>query len=106
MASKNIKALIKIASNDFIDGVIFVSLADLRDHNLVIPILAQTLRVPESSDLTFSQQIINYLENKNLLLVLDNFEQVLQAAPQIVPFLSQVTLGSWLGLLLCLTVPC
>lgn len=67
--------------DDFIDGVYFVPLAHIGDHALVISIIAQTLALREVSDRTILDQLEDYLQDKQLLLVLDNFEQVVQAAP-------------------------
>jgi len=83
---------LKVANDlvdEFDDGVFFVSLADIRDHNLIIPIIAQVLNIHEIGVQTSMQQIIECLENKKALLVVDNFEQVIQAAPQISPLLTQ-----------------
>jgi predicted ATPase len=63
----------------FADGVFFVHLATITDPNLVIAAIGQTLHVRET--------VQDYLHNKEMLLVLDNFEQVVAAAPQIADLL-------------------
>ena len=73
--------------SDFEDGVFFVALAALRDSALVIPAIAQTLGVAETADQPLSQSLTDHLKNRELLLVLDNFEQVVEAAPSIADLL-------------------
>jgi len=73
--------------SDGFDDVFFVSLADIKDYNLVVPTIAQTLKIPEISGQTLMQQLIDFLANKKALLVLDNFEQVLNASPNIISLL-------------------
>lgn len=65
----------------FPDGVYFVSLAPIREAHLVLPTVAQTLGVREAPNTTVLQSLQAYLQDKTLLLVLDNFEQVIVAAP-------------------------
>jgi predicted ATPase len=62
---------------EFPDGVWFVSLASLGKPELVEPAIAQTLGVKEP------QTIEHYLEHKQALLLLDNFEHLLEAAPRL-----------------------
>jgi len=64
----------------FQDGVFFVSLAPIRDPELVLPTLAQTLALREVPGEPISKTLASYLAEKQTLLVLDNFEQVLDAA--------------------------
>ncbi len=61
------------------DGVVFVSLALLRDPHLVIGAIARSLGLPERS----LEQVQYFLYNRRLLLILDNFEQVGSAAAEI-----------------------
>lgn len=60
---------------DFKGGVFWVGLAGLRQSSLVLPTIAQTLGARE--DLT------GYIEERQMLLLLDNFEQVIDAAPEL-----------------------
>src|SRR5919107_568219 len=66
---------------EFEDGVFFVALATISDPTLVVPTVAQALGVRESGDRPLTEGVRDYLKDKRLLLVLDNFEQVLEAAP-------------------------
>jgi NB-ARC domain len=65
---------------EFEDGVFFVSLAALTDPTLVVSTVAKALGVRESVNQPLIEGIKVFLEDKRLLLVLDNFEQVLEAA--------------------------
>lgn len=65
----------------FTDGVFFVALAPIRDPLLVIPTLAQTLGIKDSGSQPLLEAVTSYIRDKQLLLVIDNFEQVLPAAP-------------------------
>jgi predicted ATPase/DNA-binding CsgD family transcriptional regulator len=66
---------------EFVDGVHFVSLAPIRDPALVIPTIAYSIGLIESS----SQPVLALLKlsqcDKHRLLALDNFEHVIEAAP-------------------------
>jgi predicted ATPase/transcriptional regulator with XRE-family HTH domain len=64
----------------FRDGAAFVDLAAIRDATLVPSLIAQELRLREQIDIPLEQQIRVYLYDKHILLVLDNFEHVSDAA--------------------------
>jgi predicted ATPase len=65
----------------FKGGVFFVVLAAITDPELVASAIAKPLGVQESADLTLTEALKYYLRGKELLLLLDNFEQVLEASP-------------------------
>jgi predicted ATPase len=65
----------------FVDGVYFVSLAPIREPELVCAVIAQVLGVREAAGRPLQESLQDYLREKQLLLVLDNFEQVVAAAP-------------------------
>jgi predicted ATPase/class 3 adenylate cyclase len=69
----------------FGDGVFFVPLATTTDPELVLPAVAQTLGVTN----TGIQTLEAYLAEKELLLVLDNLEQILDAAPRLAELCGQ-----------------
>jgi predicted ATPase/class 3 adenylate cyclase len=69
--------------DEFPDGVFFVSLAPVRDWELVAPTIARTLGLREQPGETVLETLDGYLAGKEVLLVLDNFEQVLAAAPAV-----------------------
>lgn len=64
----------------FKDGIFLVPLAALHDAKLVVSTVATTLNIRESNALSVIDLIKIRLQNKNILLVLDNFEQVLTAS--------------------------
>ncbi|GCE15933.1 LuxR C-terminal-related transcriptional regulator [Tengunoibacter tsumagoiensis] len=66
--------------NDFSAGVTFVSLASITEIELVLPTIAQVLGIKERPKQTQEERVLDFLHNKELLLVLDNFEQVAYAA--------------------------
>src|SRR5579863_6390051 len=66
----------------FVDGVCFVQLASIRDPELVMLTIAQELGIPVGTQ-PIIEQVKFALPDKHLLLVLDNFEQVVAAAPQV-----------------------
>src|SRR2546430_7339814 len=67
--------------NDFPDGIYLVLLATISDPDLVVPTIAQTLGVKEVGTRSLIELLKAHLQNKHLLLLMDNFEQVLSAAP-------------------------
>jgi Predicted ATPase len=68
---------------DFTDGVFFVDLAAIRDPQLVIPAIAKPLGIADGGGRPVEEALTDHLQRKDLLLVIDNFEQVLAAAPLI-----------------------
>ncbi len=73
----------------FVDGVYFVSLAPISDPDLVSATIAQTLSVRESAGRSMQESLQEYLRDKQLLLVLDNFEQILPAASVVSSLLTE-----------------
>ena len=67
------------ATRLFPDGAVFVTLASLSDFTFVLPTVAQSLGLREAG----GEILRGYLRDKQLLLVLDNFEHVLEAAPEV-----------------------
>jgi predicted ATPase len=65
-----------------------VALAPIRDAELVASSIAGPLGVRESADRTLTETLKEHLRDKELLLLLDNFEQVLDAAPVVGELLS------------------
>jgi predicted ATPase/class 3 adenylate cyclase len=75
--------------DDFSDGVFFVDLAPLTDATLVAAAIAQVLEVRASPGQSVAESIIAYLRDRALLLVLDNFEHVVAAAPLVADLLGR-----------------
>lgn len=65
----------------FTDGVAFVPLAPITDPDLVGPTMAHALQVQERGDRPIAPLLVEALRDRHLLLILDNFEQVVEAAP-------------------------
>ncbi len=75
-------------SDAFPDGVFFVNLAPISDPELVVPTIVQTLDVKEIADQPPLGLLKAFLYEKRLLLLLDNFEQVVDAAVYVAELLS------------------
>ena len=69
--------------DDFEDGVFFVGLAGIAEPSLVVSTIAQALGVKEAGGLSPQESLERFLQDRELLLVLDNLEHLLDAAPQI-----------------------
>ncbi len=66
---------------DFADGVFFVPLAPISDPALVAPTIAQTLGLIQADQRPPHERLIEGIADRQILIVLDNFEQVIEAAP-------------------------
>jgi non-specific serine/threonine protein kinase len=75
--------VLEAARQEFGDRVAFVPLAPIRDPELVLPTIAQTLGVRETRDRSHAADIARVLGGEPFFLVLDNVEQVVTAAPEI-----------------------
>jgi predicted ATPase/class 3 adenylate cyclase len=73
---------------DFEDGVFFVELAAIADPALYFSEVGGALGVRESGETPLSDLLKEYLSRRELLLLLDNFEQLLEAAPLVREILS------------------
>jgi predicted ATPase/DNA-binding CsgD family transcriptional regulator len=74
--------------NDYPDGVCFVPLATISDPELVVPTIAQALGIKEAGEQPVANLLQASLQDKRLLLLLDNFEQVTAAAPRLADLLA------------------
>ena len=82
------EALSASSAQDFADGIFFISLAPISDPTLIIPTIAQILGVTESPNRLLLDTLKDFLRNKQTLLLLDNFEQIVSAAPLLSELLS------------------
>jgi len=73
----------------FPDGTWFVSLAPISDPDLVIPTISQVLGLSEARDQTPLEHLKNALQEKKMLLLLDNFEQVVSSATSVADLLAR-----------------
>ncbi|TYL52706.1 DUF4062 domain-containing protein [Agromyces mariniharenae] len=67
----------------FPDGVVFVDLAPVLDVGLVIAAVANALGIRDTGDRPLAEKLAGALGRRRLLLVLDNVEQVVDAAPEL-----------------------
>jgi transcriptional regulator with XRE-family HTH domain len=71
----------------FADGVVFVSLAPLSEPGPVLTTVARALGVTEGGGQPLQNVLATFLRHKHLLLVVDNFEHVAAAAPELAALL-------------------
>ena len=74
-------ATVSALIDDYEDGVCSVSLAPVVDPDQVIPTIVKTFGLWEGGERPLLEQLLDYLRDKHLLLLLDNFEQIIAAAP-------------------------
>jgi predicted ATPase/class 3 adenylate cyclase len=74
--------------DEFPSGVFFVPLAPIRDPALVLPAISQILALREVPGEELAETLTAYLEQKQMLLVVDNLEQVVEAASDLVRLLA------------------
>jgi predicted ATPase/class 3 adenylate cyclase len=72
----------------FVGGVYFVSLAPITDPSLVLPTIAQVLGIRDGAGQTQALRMVEMLRRRPVLLILDNFEQVIEAADQMADLLA------------------
>jgi predicted ATPase/DNA-binding XRE family transcriptional regulator len=69
---------------DFPDGVFFVALAPLSDSTLIASTIAHTLSYVEAKNLSANEQLMNGIRDRQMLLVLDNCEHLIEEISSIV----------------------
>jgi predicted ATPase/class 3 adenylate cyclase len=69
------------AADRFADGVFFVALEPVRERSLVAPTIGAVFGLVETPGTSAEAQLAAHLANREVLLVLDNFEQVVDAGP-------------------------
>jgi predicted ATPase/DNA-binding XRE family transcriptional regulator len=82
---------VRDAAGLFPDGVAFVALASVGNASLVVPTICRTLGLRETAGKDPREVLRVYVRDKKLLLVLDNFEHVLEAAPEVAGLLEAST---------------
>jgi predicted ATPase/class 3 adenylate cyclase len=75
-------------ADDYEDGVFFVPIAAITDPTLVAPTIARVLGLSEGGAQPLEELLEGYLRDRQTLLLLDNLEQVLEAAPIVERLLS------------------
>lgn len=71
------------------DGALFVPLAAVSDPTLLAATLLSALKLPDGSSKPPQTQLVEVLRRKEMLLVLDNFEQIIAAAPLVAELLAE-----------------
>jgi predicted ATPase/class 3 adenylate cyclase/DNA-binding CsgD family transcriptional regulator len=74
--------------DSFADGVFFVDLASISDPELVMPAIAQILGISAMAGWSWLKRLEEMLWQRQMLLLLDNFEQVVSAAVQVADLLA------------------
>ncbi|HEX5415815.1 MAG TPA: AAA family ATPase, partial [Chloroflexota bacterium] len=74
--------------DSFPDGVVFVSLGAVREDAAVIPAIVHALGLEAVPGLSLEDRLIEGLRDRHLLLILDNFEQIVGAGPSLVALLA------------------
>ena len=74
-------AAARAVADQFADGAAFVSLEALTDTDLIRQAVAQQLHIPTPPSQTLDETLLAFFVPRNLLLVVDNVEQLLLAAP-------------------------
>lgn len=76
-------------TNEFNDGVHLVALAALRDASLMLPTIVQSVGLRESAGESPFEGLVNFLRDKEMLLILDNFEGLLEAGGVVADLLGE-----------------
>ncbi len=74
-------------TGDYLNGIFFVPLAALAEPALLVTAVANSLNFPFSGKVPLKDQLLNHLRSLELLLVLDNFEHLLEGADLVVEIL-------------------
>ncbi|MFL7839524.1 MAG: ATP-binding protein [Candidatus Promineifilaceae bacterium] len=77
--------------NKYEHGVHFVSLADIESYAHIFTSIAAILDLPIQDECTLKDQILDYLCNKHMLLILDNFEQFTEEKALLAEMLANTT---------------
>jgi len=84
-------ALAAEVAGDYPDGVYFVPLAPVRDPGLVPSTIAQSLGLQDARDRPLMDHLVSQLRDRQVLLVLDNFEHLLAGAPAVARLLRETS---------------
>ena len=82
-------ALAAAVAGDYPDGVYFVPLAPVRDPGLVPSTIAQSIGLQDARDRPLMEHLVSQLRERQLLIVLDNFEHLLDGAPVVTRLLEE-----------------
>jgi predicted ATPase len=82
-------ALAAAVAGDYPDGVYFVPLAPVQDPGLVPSMIAQHIGLQDARDRPLMEHLVSQLHERQLLIVLDNFEHLLAGAPVVTRLLQE-----------------
>ena len=82
-------ALATAVAGDYPDGVYFVPLAPVRDPGLVPSTIAQSIGLQDARDRPLMEHLVSQLRDRRLLIVLDNFEHLLDGVPVVTRLLEE-----------------
>ena len=80
----------------FPDGTYFVLLEGVLETGLLLPTIAYFLGIRDNGEAGLEERISRALEGRRVLIVLDNFEQIVDAAPVLVRLYTLAPLASFL----------
>ncbi len=80
--------LARVLEPSYADGVAFASLAPVKDPTLVLSSIAEALGVQEVAGRPLAERAAQFLGDRHVLLVLDNFEHLIDAATQVAELLA------------------
>ncbi|HUX21312.1 MAG TPA: tetratricopeptide repeat protein, partial [Spirochaetia bacterium] len=75
--------------DSFPDGVYVIDLASIREPSEIPQAIVETLKIKESPNGSVAERLIEYLGKRRMLLVLDNFEQVIEGSGEVSRLLSK-----------------
>ncbi|MBE0671563.1 MAG: helix-turn-helix domain-containing protein [Anaerolineales bacterium] len=76
----------------FDDHVYFIQLAAFNAPDSILPAIASVLNIPSSTSEELKNRLSDYFRDKKVLIVLDNFEHLMEGAPQISELLQKTPL--------------
>ena len=83
--------LVHTHGSAFSDGVVWVALASVTDPAMVLPTIAKSLGITDSSPLPLWERVCTYLAQRRMLIVLDNMEQLRDAFSLVADLLTMTT---------------
>ncbi len=84
-------ALAAAVADDYPDGVYFVPLAPVRDPGLVPSTIAQSIGLQDARDRPLMDHLVSQLRERQMLIVLDNFEHLLAGTPVVTRLLQETS---------------
>ncbi len=88
LALETVSSILEQHPQTFLDGIFFVDLSSISDPDHLLTAVAKVLALEEKGALPLTVQLATFLQKKHILLILDNFEQLLPAAPLVADILS------------------